>query len=118
MFTTKEVFQILNLIQKIQKFEESIFLVDFKRINNQNDINFNVSALGRYYRLRLGLTILKMRNNKTIKSGLETAITIQFGDKYLSIFEKINQQTFLFVQVIKDKAEIQKCKYLNQLIIF
>ena len=45
VFTTEEVFQILKSNSKnTEKFEESIFLVDFKRINNQNDINFNVSA--------------------------------------------------------------------------
>ena len=74
--------------------------------------------LGRYYkRLRLRLTKFEdMRNNKTIKSGLETAITIQFGDKYLSIFEKINLADFFVcskVQVIKDKAENTKMQILK-----
>ena len=57
-----------------------------------------------------------MRNNKTIKSGLETVINIQFGQKYSTIFEKINLADFFVcskVQIIKNKVENSKMRSLK-----
>jgi len=57
-----------------------------------------------------------MRNSKTIKSGLETIINIQFGEKYSGIFEKINLADFFVcskVEIIKDKDKVENSKMQN-----
>ena len=117
--TTEEVFQIIKSNSKnSEEFEESIFLVDFKKIKNQNNVNFDVSAWEILQKIKTEINQIfeDMRNNKTIKSGLETIINIQFGQKYSTIFEKINLADFLVcskVQIIKNKAENSKMQSLK-----
>ncbi len=119
VFTTEEVFQILKSNSKnLEKFEESIFLVDFKKIKNQNDVNFDVSAWEILQKIKTEINQIfeDMRNNKTIKSGLETIINIQFGQKYSTIFEKINLTDFFVcskVQIIKNKEENSKMQSIK-----
>ena len=57
VFTTEEVFQILKSNSKnSEKFEESIFLVDFKKIKIKIML-ISMYQLGKYYkRLKLRLT--------------------------------------------------------------
>ena len=119
VFTTEEVFQILKTNEKnIEKFEESIFLVDFKKVNNQNDINFDKLAWELLQKVKTEVNQIfeDMRNNKIIKSGLETTINIQLSEKYKSIFEKINLADFLVcskIQLINNESSDLKMKKLK-----
>ena len=98
-FTVEEVFQILRSAQINQniKFDESVFLVDFKKIDLRKNLKFNITNWDTLKKIKLEINqiIEEMRNHKIIKSGLDTEINIFADKKYEAIFNNINLSDFL-----------------------
>ena len=98
VFTTEEVFQTLKL-NKINpgNNDESIFLVDFKNIDLAETLEFNENTWKMLQRLKNEINLIyeKMRDDKIIKSGLETKIYINTKNKLKNIFDKIDLSDFL-----------------------
>ena len=115
VFTTEEVFQTLksNKINS-ENIDESIFLIDFKNIDLDKTIEFEEKIWKILQKVKDNINIIfeKMRDDKVIKSGLETKVFIGTTDKFKSIFDKINLSDFLVCssveinnQAIKDKLK-------------
>ena len=94
VFTIEEVFQTLKANQnnEIKEFEESVFLIDFLKIDYRDQIKFNPRNWEILTKLKneTNLILEDMRNKKIIKSGLETEINILFPQKYNEVFNNLN----------------------------
>ena len=77
--------------------DESIFLVDFKNIDLAETLEFNENTWKILQRLKNEINLIyeKMRDDKIIKSGLETKIYINTKNKFKNIFDKIDLGDFL-----------------------
>ncbi len=110
-FTTEEVFQILRL-NKIDSvdLEESIFLVDFKNIEMDEAIEFDENSWEVLQKVKNDINVIieKMRDDKIIKSGLETKIFISTSEKFKNIFSKINLSDFLICSSVELNNEVKK----------
>ena len=118
-FTIEEVFQTLKSsdANKNANFEESIFLVDFKKINYKNQILFSSENWEYLRKLKTEINQIleELRNDKVIKSGLETTISIIVDQKYMKIFENINLSDFLVCSKVylnrnNEKKEVKTLK--------
>jgi isoleucyl-tRNA synthetase len=98
VFTIEEVFQTLkNSEHNISsEFKESIFLIDFKKINYRDQINYDDQRWKILKKLKdeINLILEDMRNKKIIKSGLETEINILATEKIFEVFENLNLSDF------------------------
>ena len=98
VFTTEEVFQTLKLNKMNPgNNDESIFLVDFKNIDlaETSEFDENTWKILQNLKNEINLIYEKMRDEKIIKSGLETKIYINTKNKLKNIFDKIDLSDFL-----------------------
>ncbi|EMH79718.1 isoleucine--tRNA ligase [alpha proteobacterium HIMB114] len=113
-FTIEEVFQILRSNQNSRngKFEESIFLIDFKKIDFRSKIKFNEENWKILRNLKIGVNQIfeEMRNNKVIKSGLETKVSILSPNKYDKVFDNINLNDFLVCSQVNLNKDLNESK--------
>ena len=106
VFTIEEIFQILKLNKKnnLNKYYQSIFLVDFKNIKFQDD-KFDIKNWEFLKKLKneINIIIEDMRNNKNIKSSLETEISINTDKKFINYFNNINLSDFFICSKVNLK---------------
>jgi len=121
VFTCEELFQILKNreINNSNIFEESIFLIDFKKIDYSDQITFDNDkwSLLRKLKVEINQIFENMRNEKIIKSGLDAKVNIKTIEKYNKIFENINLSDFFIcseVDINKNFDE-DKMKELNSI---
>ena len=111
VFTTEEVFQTLksNKINS-ENIDESIFLIDFKNIDLDKTIEFeeNIWKILQKVKDNINIIFEKMRDDKVIKSGLETKVFIGTTDKFKSIFDKINLSDFLVCSSVEINNQAKK----------
>jgi isoleucyl-tRNA synthetase len=111
VFTTEEVFQTLksNKINS-ENTDESIFLIDFKNIDLDKTIEFEEKIWKILQKVKDNINIIfeKMRDDKVIKSGLETKVFIGTTDKFKSIFDKINLSDFLVCSSVEINNQAKK----------
>ena len=111
VFTTEEVFQTLksNKINS-ENIDESIFLIDFKNIDLDKTIEFEEKIWKILQKVKDNINIIfeKMRDDKVIKSGLETKVFIGTTDKFKSIFDKINLSDFLVCSSVEINNQAKK----------
>ena len=116
-FTIEEVYQTLKTNEKNKKshFEESIFLVDFKDLNFDEKIIFNKDSWKNLIEIKseINQIIEEMRNQKIIKSSLETRIILEATDKYKNIFSNINLSDFFVCSKVDLNTEIKNSKLKN-----
>jgi len=117
VFTTEEVFQILKLNENNNPKcnEDSIFLRDFQKINFRDQISFNNEHWDLLTKLKYQINqILEdMRNEKIIKSGLETKIHISVSDKFKNFFENVNLSDFLVCSNVVLNNSVNNNKMIN-----
>ncbi|MCI5053630.1 MAG: isoleucine--tRNA ligase [Pelagibacteraceae bacterium] len=98
VFTIEEVFQTIKTSEcnKNSEFEESVFLIDFKKIDYRGKIDFSSERWETLKKIKneINLIFEDMRNKKIIKSGLETEINIFLSEKINSIFKNLNLSDF------------------------
>jgi len=120
-FTIEEVFQTLKKSEtnNSSEFEESIFLIDFKKIDYRDKVNFNNERWELLRKLKddINLILEKMRNEKIIKSGLETEISILIPEKLNHYFKDLNLSDFLVCSKvnINHKSESSNFKKLSNI---
>ena len=116
-FTIEEVFQILKSseINKSKNFEESIFLVDFKKVDFRKDIKFNKKnwEILKKIKTEINQMIEEMRSNKKIKSGLEANIEIFINNKHQEIFNNIQLSDFLVCSKVNFSPMIKNGKIIK-----
>ena len=111
VFTTEEVFQTLKSNKKnSENTDESIFLIDFKNIDLDKTIEFEEKIWKILQKVKDNINIIfeKMRDDKVIKSGLETKVFIGTTDKFKSIFDKINLSDFLVCSSVEINNQAKK----------
>ena len=110
VFTIEEVFQILKLNQNnnLSKYDDSVFLTDFKKIDFRDQSNFNSEHWSILIKLKdeINQILEEMRSNKIIKSGLETKIDILIPAKFKDYFDNINLSDFLVCSSVNLKKNI------------
>ena len=110
-FTIEEVFQTLktNENNNASEFEESIFLIDFKKIDYREKIDFSSERwdILRTLKDEINLIFEEMRNKKIIKSGLETEIDILTSEKMNLIFKDINLSDFLVCSKVNINRKLE-----------
>jgi len=108
-FTIEEVFQIIksSAVNKNVKFEESIFLVDFKKIDFRDFVEFNKQNWETLKKIKFEINqiVEEIRNSKIIKSGLEAEINIWADKKYKEVFKNIDLDDFLVCSKVNIKNE-------------
>jgi len=94
-FTSEEIFQLLKNKNSIK--DESIFLIDFEKINYFDSINFNINKFNflKLLKLEANQIVENLRNEKQIKSSLESEVFIRINEKNKKNFENINLEDFL-----------------------
>ena len=117
VFTIEEVFQTLksNELNTKKDSVDSIFLFDFKEINTSQDIKFDSDVWDILEKIKIDINqiIEKMRNDKVIKSGLETKIFINADKKYDNIFKQINLSDFLVCSSVELNNEQKKSEMIT-----
>ncbi len=112
VFTIEEVFQTLksNSLNIKENFEDSVFLFDFKDIKINQSIQFDNNTWKTLEKIKVGINQIfeKMRNDKIIKSGLETNIYISADKKYKNIFQHVNLSDFLVCSNVEINNEKKK----------
>jgi isoleucyl-tRNA synthetase len=93
-FTCEEVFQTLKKVNLIN--EESIFLIDFNKIDYSQFVKFDSNKFNFLKSIKLEVNQLTetLRNEKKIKSSLETEVFIKIDKKDEIYFDNINLEDF------------------------
>jgi len=111
-FTIEEVFQTLksSALSAKKDSEDSVFLFDFKNIRINQQINFDNHTWQTLVKIKneVNQIIENMRNDKIIKSGLETKILIYSHEKYKKIFQQIDLSDFLVCSSVELNNEQRK----------
>ena len=94
-FTSEEIFQLLKNKNSIK--DESIFLIDFEKINYFDSIDFDINKFSflKLLKLEVNQIVENLRNEKQIKSSLESEVFIRINEKNKKNFENINLEDFL-----------------------
>ena len=87
--------------------EESIFLVDFKKIDFRDQLEFNKIDWDTLKKIKFEINqiIEEMRDNKIIKSGLEVEVNISADKKFETIFDRVELDDFLICSKVDLKND-------------